>query len=60
MVRLGRCGEKKKNVQNEKLKWYDLEYGEKNRKMCKMRNKHYRACNMARKLKNVENGKLTW
>ena len=51
---------KRTNEENEKLKWYDLEYGEKNRKMCKMRNKHYRACNMARKLKNVENEKLTW
>jgi hypothetical protein len=51
---------KRTNEENEKLKWYDLEYGEKHRKMCKMRNKHYRACNMARNLKNVENEKLTW
>ena len=51
---------KLKNVQNEKQTPQDLEYGQKIKKMLKMRDTHFRTCNMARKLTNEENENLTW
>ena len=48
-----------KNVKNEKQNLFDLEYGEKQWKRCKMRNAHCRTWNMARKRNIVENEKHT-
>jgi hypothetical protein len=47
-------------VENETQILYDQEYGENTEKPEKMLNAHCRTWNMARKLKNVENEKLTW
>jgi hypothetical protein len=41
-------------LKNEKLTWYDMKYGEKHRKLCKMRNTHCRTWNMARNSEKVE------
>ena len=46
---------KKKNMENETQRLYDLEYGEKHSKTWKMRNAHCRNQNMEGKLKNLEN-----
>jgi ABC-type dipeptide/oligopeptide/nickel transport system ATPase component len=43
---------KLKNIENETQTLYDLEYGEKHSKRCKMRNAHCRTWNMAIKQKN--------
>ena len=48
---------KLKNVENEKEKLFDMEYGEKHTKMWKIRKAHYRTWSMARKLKIMENEK---
>ena len=46
---------KLKNVENEKEKLFDMEYGEKHTKMWKIRKAHCRTWSMARKLKIMEN-----
>ena len=43
-----------KNMKNEKLTWQDMKYGEKNRKPCKMRNKHCRTWNVGRNSEKPE------
>ena len=50
---------KLKNVENETQTLFDLEYGEKDSKTQKIRNANCRTCNMARKLKIMENDKNT-
>jgi predicted transcriptional regulator len=50
---------KLKKVEKEIQTLYDLEYGEKQLKMRKMRNAHCRNWIKVRKLKNMENKKRT-
>jgi hypothetical protein len=50
---------KLKDVENETLTLFEMEYHEKHRKTWKMRNAHCRNSNMAIKLTNEENEKLT-
>ena len=47
-------------VKNEKCSLQDLEYGQKTEEMLKMRDTHFRTCNMASKLTSEENENLTW
>ena len=43
-----------KNVENETQTLFDLEYGKKNSKACKMKNTHCRSQNMARNTEKRE------
>jgi hypothetical protein len=47
------------NEENETQTLYDLDYGEKHSKTCKMTNAHCRTWSMAKKLKIIENAKHT-
>ena len=49
---------KLKNVEREKLTLYHMKYGEKHRKLCKMRNTHCRTWNMARNSQKREEGEI--
>ena len=50
-------GEKTENHRNEKYTLQDVKYARKTEKGGKFRNVHCRTCNMARKLKIMENEK---
>jgi hypothetical protein len=50
---------KLKNVVKETKTLYNLKYGEKHSKTCKMKNAHCRTWSMARKRKIMENEKHT-
>ena len=50
---------KLKNVENETQTLFDLKYGEKHSKTCKMKNAQFRTWRMARKLKIFEDEKHT-
>ena len=50
---------KTENVEHETQTLYDLDYGEKHSKTCKMTNAHCRTWSMAKKLKITENEKYT-
>ena len=51
---------KSTNIENETKTLYAQEYGKKHWKAWKMKIAHSRTWNIATKLKNVENEKLTW
>ena len=50
---------KLKNMENEKLTWYDMKYGEKHRKLCKMRNTHLEPGIWHETVKKLRNDKYT-
>ena len=60
MIGSGIWQETLKRGKNEKCSLQDLEYGQKTEEMLKMRDTHFRTCNMARKLTSEENENLTW
>ena len=60
MIGPGIWRETLKRGKNEKCSLQDLEYGQKTEEILKMRDTHFRTCNMARKLINEENEKHTW
>ena len=55
MIGSGIWRETLKRGKNEKCSLQDLEYGQKTEEMLKMRDTHFRTCNMASKLTNEEN-----
>ena len=60
MIGPGICRETLRRRKIEKWSLQDLEYGQKTEEILKMRDTHFRTCNMARKLINEENENLTW
>ena len=60
MIGSGIWQETLKRGKNEKCSLQDLEYGQKTEEMLKMRDTHFRTCNMASKLTSEENENLTW
>ena len=60
MIGSGIWRETLKRGKNEKCSLQDLEYGQKTEEMLKMRDTHFRTCNMASKLTSEENENLTW
>ena len=60
MIGSGIWQETMKRGKNEKCSLQDLEYGQKTEEMLKMRDTHFRTCNMASKLTSEENENLTW